>query len=84
MDSTVNSDSSTEQFSPVLVPMSTNGHLSSFASQVEMSSVNVPVHHSTRTNRPLENGFWRSIEYCVCYIVIFVFSTKDGEVWYFI
>ena len=47
VDSTVNSNSFTEQFSPVLAPMSTNGHSSSLESRVDTSSVNVPVCRST-------------------------------------
>ena len=57
VESTVNSESFTEQSSPVLAPTSTNGHSSSLGSQVDTLSVNVPVHCSTRTSRPPESGF---------------------------
>ena len=75
VESTVNSESFTEQSSPVPAPMSTNGHSSSLESQVDMSSVNVPVRCSTRTSRPSESVFYLLIliEYCMFCIVIFVF-----------
>ena len=57
VDSTVNSDSFTEQSFPVLAPTSTNGHSSSLESQVDTSSVDVPVRHSTQTSRPPKSSF---------------------------
>ena len=57
VESTVNSDSFTKQSFPVLAPTSTNGHSSSLESQVDTSSVNVPIRHSTRTSRLSNSGF---------------------------
>ena len=81
VDSTVNSDSFTEQSSLVLAPTSTNGHLSSLASEADTSSVDVPVHRSTRTSRSPKVGshLLILIEYCVCYIVIFVLEIRMGK-----